>query len=117
MTDQTKTKPSTEQIDTISVHEQTLKPQYEELDRFGAALIKSPEEVALVKKLDLYMMPILWLMYFLNFLDRNAIVNGKIDNMDKDLGLTGVQYNTCVSIFFVGYVILSRAVYHPSNPW
>lgn len=41
-------------------------------------------------------------MYFLNFLDRNAIVNGKIDKMDVDLGLTGVQYNTCVSIFFVG---------------
>lgn len=48
--------------------------------------------------------PTLWIMYFMNFLDRNAIVNGKIDKMDKDLGLTGVQYNTCVSIFFVGYV-------------
>lgn len=50
-------------------------------------------------------------MYFLNFLDRNAIVNGKIDNMDKDLGLTGVQYNTCVSIFFVGLV---APLYHIS---
>ena len=37
-----------------------------------------------------------------NFLDRNAIVNGKIDNMDKDLNLKGTEYNTCVSIFFVG---------------
>jgi hypothetical protein len=38
----------------------------------------------------------------LNFLDRNAIVNAKIDNMDKDLKLKGTEYNTCVSIFFVG---------------
>ncbi|KAJ4993615.1 MFS transporter [Stagonosporopsis vannaccii] len=105
MTDQTKTKSSAEHIDTISVNDQPLKPQYDELDKFGANLVKSPAEVALVKKLDLYMMPILWLMYFLNFLDRNAIVNGKIDKMDVDLGLTGVQYNTCVSIFFVGYLV------------
>lgn len=37
-----------------------------------------------------------------NFLDRNAIVNGVIDDMDKDLKLTGTEYNTVVSIFFVG---------------
>lgn len=56
MTDQTKNKNSSEHIDTISVNDQPLKPQYEELDKFGAALVKSPAEVALVKKLDLYMM-------------------------------------------------------------
>jgi hypothetical protein len=44
----------------------------------------------------------LWIMYFLNFLDRNAIVNGKLNGLDKDLGMVGSQYNTCVSIFFVG---------------
>jgi hypothetical protein len=38
----------------------------------------------------------------MNFLDRNAIVNGKINGMDKDLNLQGTEYNTCVSIFFVG---------------
>jgi hypothetical protein len=41
-------------------------------------------------------------MYFLNFLDRNAIVNGKLNGLDKDIGLKGTEYNTCVSIFFVG---------------
>lgn len=56
MTDQTKPKNSAEHIDTISVNDQPLKPQYEELDKFGAALAKSPAEVALVKKLDRWMM-------------------------------------------------------------
>lgn len=56
MTDQSKTKNSTEHIDTISVNDQPLKPQHEELDKFGAALVKTPAEIALVKKLDLYMM-------------------------------------------------------------
>lgn len=44
----------------------------------------------------------LWVMYFMNFLDRNAIVNGKLNDLDKDLGMKGTQYNTCVSILFVG---------------
>lgn len=64
-----KSKKSVEQIDTISIIEHPDKPQYGvELDKFGAAAKTSPDEIALVKKLDRHMMPILWLMYFLNFL-------------------------------------------------
>lgn len=44
-------------------------------------------------------------MYFLNFLDRNAMVNGKINGLSKDLKLKGVEYQTCVSILFVGYLL------------
>ncbi|KAI0555423.1 MFS transporter-like protein [Xylaria curta] len=80
------------------------KKDIEQPDRFGSYAKVDPKEIALVRKLDLYMMPTLWLMYFLNFLDRNAIVNGKLNHIDKDLGLVGSQYNTCVSIFFVGYI-------------
>lgn len=29
----------------------------------------------------------------------------KIDNIDEDLGLVGTQYQTCVSILFVGYLL------------
>lgn len=55
-TDQIKTKNSTEQIDTISVADHPIKPQHEELDKFGASLVQSPAEIALVKKLDRWMM-------------------------------------------------------------
>lgn len=41
-------------------------------------------------------------MYFLNFLCRNAIVNGKLNNLQEELKMNGTEYNTCVSIFFVG---------------
>jgi hypothetical protein len=41
-------------------------------------------------------------MYFLNFLDRNAMINGKLNTLSKDLKLKGNEYNTCVSILFVG---------------
>lgn len=44
-------------------------------------------------------------MYWLNYLDRNAIALAKLDNIDKDLKLTPTQYSTCVSILFVGYIL------------
>ena len=43
-------------------------------------------------------------MYFLNFLDRNAMIVGKLDTLVEDLNLKGTEYNTCVSILFVGYL-------------
>jgi hypothetical protein len=46
----------------------------------------------------------LWLMYWLNYLDRNAIALAKINGIQKDLNLSGTQYQTCVSILFVGYM-------------
>ncbi|EQB47904.1 MFS transporter [Colletotrichum gloeosporioides Cg-14] len=92
-------------VDHVDYQEE-LKPVDErrQPDKFGSVDKVDPKEIALVKKLDLYLMPILWVMYFLNFLDRNAIVNGKLNNLDKDLNMVGSQYNTCVSIFFVGYI-------------
>ncbi|OHW89438.1 MFS transporter [Colletotrichum incanum] len=80
------------------------QPIIEKVDEFGAHTKTDPKEIALVKKIDWYILPILWVMYFLNFLDRNAMINGKLDGLDKDLGLKGTQYNTCVSILFVGYL-------------
>lgn len=43
-------------------------------------------------------------MYLFNYLDRNALVNARLNNLEEDLGLKGTQYNTCVSILFVGYM-------------
>ncbi|KAJ0302374.1 hypothetical protein Brms1b_012071 [Colletotrichum noveboracense] len=97
--------PETCVVDHVD-YQEDLKPVDErrQPDKFGSVDKVDPKEIALVKKLDLYLMPILWVMYFLNFLDRNAIVNGKLNNLDKDLNMVGSQYNTCVSIFFVGYI-------------
>lgn len=43
-------------------------------------------------------------MYFFNFLDRNAMISARLNSMEEDLGLKGTQYQTCVSILFVGYL-------------
>lgn len=41
----------------------------------------------------------------MNYLDRNAIALARINHLEKDLGLDSVQYSTCVSILFVGYLL------------
>ncbi|RYO92556.1 hypothetical protein DL766_002363 [Monosporascus sp. MC13-8B] len=102
---QSEVHPTKEDV-TLEHHElgDDPKKNVQQPDKFGSFQRVDPKEIALVRKLDMYMMPTLWLMYFLNFLDRNTIVNGKLNNLDKELNLVGSQYNTCVSIFFVGYL-------------
>ena len=77
----------------------------ESLDYSGAHAKTDPEEIRLVKRLDLFIMPTLWGMYWLNYLDRNAIALARLDDLEEDLGLTSAQYQTCVSILFVGYIL------------
>jgi MFS family permease len=71
----------------------------------------SSEEKALVRKLDYHIMPIMWAMYFLNYLDRNAIAQARLSGLEDDLRLHGSQFNVCVSILFVGYTLVQL----PSN--
>ncbi|KAH6669622.1 major facilitator superfamily domain-containing protein [Plectosphaerella plurivora] len=85
--------------------EDVLKP-VQVRDYSGAYEKTDPREIALVRKLDWYILPLLWTMYWLNYLDRNAIALARLNTLEQDLGLVGSQYQTCVSILFVGYVIV-----------
>ena len=48
----------------------------------------TPEECKLVRKIDLYLMPILWIMYILNYVDRTNIVSGICFCLGAELSLT-----------------------------
>lgn len=76
-------------------------------DYSGVAAKTDPKEIALVRKLDFSILPMIWIMYFCNFMDRNAVTNAKLNNLSRDLGLKGSEYNTAISILFVGYVSLT----------
>lgn len=77
----------------------------EALDYSGAHEKTDPVEIKLVRKLDRWIMPTLWAMYWLNYLDRNAIALARLNDLEEDLNLTSTQYQTCVSILFVGYLL------------
>lgn len=76
----------------------------------------SPEELKakekkLVRKIDIRLMPMLIIMIVLNYLDRNALANARVQGIEKDLGLKGDQFNTAISVLFAGYIALQI----PSN--
>jgi sugar phosphate permease len=62
-------------------------------------------EKKLVRKLDLFIIPITMLLYLFSFLDRVNIGNARLYGMEADLGLHGSQYQTAVSILFVTYLL------------
>ncbi|POR32772.1 TNA1 is necessary for nicotinic acid import into the cell [Tolypocladium paradoxum] len=62
-------------------------------------------------KMDLIIMPIMVIMYILNYLDRQNIASAKLADITVDLNLSPVQYQTTVSILFVGYILMQV----PSN--
>ncbi|KAF4470316.1 nicotinamide mononucleotide permease [Fusarium albosuccineum] len=62
-------------------------------------------------KMDLVIMPILVIMYILNYLDRQNIASAKLANIETDLHLSPVEYQTSVSILFCSYILFQV----PSN--
>ncbi|XHG07461.1 hypothetical protein AWENTII_010608 [Aspergillus wentii] len=72
---------------------------------------RAQAERALVRKIDFRLLPMIIIMYILNYLDRNNIAAARLAGLPEDLGLEGSQYATCVSILFVGYLLMQI----PSN--
>lgn len=50
-------------------------------------------EKKLLRKIDLHLIPILWILFLCAFIDRINIGNARIQGLEMDLGLEGNQYN------------------------
>jgi len=107
-------KPITEQREVIISDEKVDPSKLEGLDLDDLQEI-DPEwrrrEKKLVRKLDMTLMPMVWVLYLFNYLDRNNIAQARLNNFEKDLGLKGSEFNTAVSILNVGYMVMQL----PSN--
>jgi len=68
-------------------------------------------EKKLLLKIDLHLMPILFIVYMLAFLDRVNIGNAKIQGLTTDLKMDGTMFNIASMILFLPYIILEV----PSN--
>lgn len=62
-------------------------------------------------KIDLYIIPTVALLYLFCFIDRANIGNARLAGLEKDLGLSGYDYNTVLSVFYVSYIVFEI----PSN--
>ncbi|KAI5819542.1 major facilitator superfamily domain-containing protein [Pyronema omphalodes] len=59
----------------------------------------------LLRRMDWHLVPFLSLLYLLSFLDRTNIGNARLAGLEEDLGMTGLQYNVALAVFFPWYVI------------
>ncbi|KAK2628784.1 hypothetical protein QTJ16_001887 [Diplocarpon rosae] len=91
---------------TILAQPATSALQWVEVQGFDPKATKR-----LVRKIDRHLIPFLSLIYLLCFLDRTNIGNARLDNLEKDLHLRGIQYNDCLAILFPFYI----AAEIPSN--
>ncbi|KAF2196647.1 MFS general substrate transporter [Delitschia confertaspora ATCC 74209] len=62
-------------------------------------------EQKLLRKLDVRILPVLWILHFVNFVDRANIGNAKIQGMENELHLTGQRFNIAVWVFNLGYLV------------
>ncbi|VUC21238.1 unnamed protein product [Clonostachys rosea] len=74
-------------------------------------LIDPEAEKALLRKIDMRLMPTIWALYLLSYADRTNIGNAKVAGMADDLHLTSNQYSMTLVIFFITYVLFEI----PSN--
>ena len=68
-------------------------------------------EKRLVRKCDLYVIPVLSLLYSLAFIDRINIGNARLQGLEKDLKMKGQDYDVALFVFFIPYILFEV----PSN--
>ncbi|KAG1754611.1 MFS general substrate transporter [Suillus lakei] len=67
-------------------------------------------EKMLLRKLDLRV-AFLVLIYIMNCMDRSNAAAARLRGFEEDLGMTGNQFNTLISVLYMGYVMMQA----PSN--
>ena len=78
---------------------------YQTYESYSADFAAETER-KLVRKIDLRLMPLLVTIYIFNYLDRNSITQARLYGLQDDLGVKGATYQTAISIFSAGYIIM-----------
>jgi hypothetical protein len=57
---------------------------------------RAEAEKSLVRKIDFRLLPMIVLMYIMNYLDRNNIAAARLGALEEDLNLQGNEYAVCI---------------------
>ncbi|KAI9166550.1 putative transporter -like protein [Paramyrothecium foliicola] len=77
----------------------TESPTATDLEQFDV------NEKALLRKIDWQLLPAVGILYLLSFLDRSNVGNARIEGLIDDVHMTGNQYLTGLTVYFIGYVL------------
>ncbi|KAH6989081.1 major facilitator superfamily domain-containing protein [Ilyonectria sp. MPI-CAGE-AT-0026] len=64
--------------------------------------IDPAEEKAVIKKLDRVIMPIMAIVYFFQYLDKQSINYAAVFGLSEDLNLSGQEFSWAISLFYFG---------------
>ncbi|QSZ33161.1 hypothetical protein DSL72_002747 [Monilinia vaccinii-corymbosi] len=95
----------------VQIHEDENVSDSHSNESMASTGFDSAATKKLVRKLDLRLIPILSTIYLVCFLDRANIGNARLEGLEKDLHMAGLDYNIALSVFFPFYI----AVGVPSN--
>lgn len=73
-------------------------------DIFGSPEERKTVEKALLRKLDLKLSFLLFIS-IMNYVDRSNVASARLKGLEEDLHMSGRQFNTLISIMYVGYVL------------
>lgn len=75
----------------------SIKAEYGELGSDSEAARK------VLRKIDCRIIPLLFITYNLNFMDKTILSSASVFGLSKDTGLKGQEYSWVSSIFYFGY--------------
>jgi hypothetical protein len=107
-------KPTVEQIE-FDKDGKLAALRVESIGAISDDLIDPQIEKDVVRKLDRRIVPWLFGMFLLCFLDRANIGNAKIEGLAEDLHLTANQFNIALAVFFIPYILVEVAT--PTYPY
>ncbi|OAL43403.1 MFS general substrate transporter [Pyrenochaeta sp. DS3sAY3a] len=90
---------------TNIITEKDSAEKVESVDVSQAFEIDPDEERAVVRKLDMVIMPMMALVYFFQYLDKASINQAAIFGLRKDLHLTGEDFSWAISLFYLGQLV------------
>ncbi|PWY68991.1 putative pantothenate transporter [Aspergillus sclerotioniger CBS 115572] len=97
----TEEKPSTNTIEDIT----STKNGFAIHDTITRTPEEAKVERKLVLKIDLLILPVLAIIYFLAAMDRGDLSNASLAGMTTSLHLTSTQYANAVAFFYIGYIV------------
>ncbi|KAJ5200252.1 Major facilitator superfamily domain general substrate transporter [Penicillium cf. griseofulvum] len=77
------------------------------LEAGSPSVLDSAASGRLLRKIDLYIMPLICIVYFLQYLDKIAISYASVTGLRESANLQGNQFNWVSSIFFFGQLALA----------
>lgn len=95
-----------------SLDKGTQAYQLEKLDTVGQEIYIDPQiDAAVTKKFDRKILPLLFILWLLAFIDRSNIGNARVDGLATQLNIDSIKFNITLAVFYVPYIVVDI----PSN--